>query len=152
MNLTLIKGDPWSNLPSCLDCYRPVGIWGGWELPTLLVLLALLFAVGLTGGSDEKREHPDQAKRKHHGWIPIVVLVLLTAASAHAQSPWESMATKLANAFTGPIARGLGLVAIVIGGLTMAFSEGGGRRALGGLIFGLGMVFSATAFMTWLFG
>jgi type IV secretion system protein TrbC len=68
------------------------------------------------------------------------------------QSPWGSAATKLATEFTGPIARGLALVAIVIGGLTLAFSEGGGRRAIGGLIFGLGMALGAAQMVTWLFG
>ena len=152
MNPTVIKGDPWNWVSSCLDCYGPVGFWGVWELATMLLLLALLLAVALTGDSDEKRDQSQSTVRKSQRWIPVIVLVLLTAVSAHAQSPWESMATKLANAFTGPIVRGLGLVAIVVGGLTLAFSEGGGRRALGGLIFGLGMAISATAFMTWLFG
>jgi type IV secretory pathway VirB2 component (pilin) len=57
----------------------------------------------------------------------------------------------MADEFTGPIVQGFSLVAIVIGGLTMAFSEGGGKRTLGGLIFGLGMALSAARFMTWLF-
>lgn len=66
-------------------------------------------------------------------------------------SPWGNAATKLATEFAGPIARGFSLVAIVIGGLTLAFSDGGGKRTLGSLIFGLGMALGAAQFMTWLF-
>jgi type IV secretory pathway VirB2 component (pilin) len=89
-------------------------------------------------------------------YLPVVakltlLIGFLVAFPLLAQSPWESTATKLATAFTGPIARGLSLVAIVVGGLSLAFSEGGGRRALGGLVFGLGMVMGATSFLTWLF-
>ena len=55
-------------------------------------------------------------------------------------------------AFTGPIAKGLALVAIVIGGLTFAFGEGGGKRTFAGIIFGLGMAVLAVNFLYWLFG
>ena len=67
------------------------------------------------------------------------------------QSPWGMVAKKMGDEFTGPIVRGFSLVAIVIGGLTLAFSDGGGKRTIGGLIFGLGMALGAAQFMTWLF-
>ena len=54
-------------------------------------------------------------------------------------------------AFTGPLARGLSLIAIVIGGLMFAFGEGGSKKALAGIIFGLGMAMGAANFLTWLF-
>ena len=57
----------------------------------------------------------------------------------------------LSAAFTGPIARGLALVAIVIGGLMFAFGEGGSKSALAGIIFGLGMALGAANFITWMF-
>ena len=81
---------------------------------------------------------------------------LATAASASAQvggaSPWENAVNVLQTAFTGPIAKGLGLVAIVVGGLTFAFGEGGGKRTLAGIVFGLGMAVLAVNFLSWLFG
>jgi TrbC/VIRB2 pilin len=50
---------------------------------------------------------------------------LLLAGNAFAQtggtSPWENAVNVLQTAFTGPIAKGLALVAIVVGGLTFAF-------------------------------
>jgi type IV secretory pathway VirB2 component (pilin) len=50
-----------------------------------------------------------------------------------------------------PIARGLSLVSIVVGGITFAFGEGGSKRLLAGILFGVGMALSAVNFMAWLF-
>jgi type IV secretory pathway VirB2 component (pilin) len=81
---------------------------------------------------------------------------LLLAGNAFAQtggaSPWENAVNVLQTAFTGPIAKGLALVAIVVGGLTFAFGEGGGKRTFAGIVFGLGMAVLAVNFLTWLFG
>ena len=68
-----------------------------------------------------------------------------------ATNPWEDAVTALQTAMTGPIARGLSLVAIVIGGLMFAFGEGGSKRMLAGIIFGLGMAMGAANFLAWLF-
>lgn len=81
-------------------------------------------------------------------------LTLLAAAlsmAAMAQGPWGRAADTIAIEFTGPIARGFSLVAIVVGGLQLAFSDGGGKRTIGGLVFGLGLALGATQFLTWLF-
>ncbi len=66
-------------------------------------------------------------------------------------SPWLNAVSVLEAAFTGPIARGLSLIAIVIGGLMFAFGEGGSKKALAGIIFGLGMAMGAVNFLGWLF-
>ncbi len=70
---------------------------------------------------------------------------------AQGTSPWTDAVTVLQNAFTGPIARGLSLIAIVVGGLMFAFGEGGSKKALAGIVFGLGMAMGAANFLTWLF-
>ena len=57
----------------------------------------------------------------------------------------------LQTAFTGTIATGLALVAIVLGGLMFAFGEGGAKRTMAGVIFGVGMAIGAVNFMSWLF-
>ena len=62
-------------------------------------------------------------------------------------SPWTQAVQALQTAFTGPIATGLALVAIVVGGLMFAFGE----RTLSGVIFGVGMAVGAVNFMSWLF-
>ena len=83
-----------------------------------------------------------------------VALLLAGNAFAQAQgnSPWENAVNVLQTAFTGPIAKGLALVAIVVGGLTFAFGEGGGKKTFAGIVFGLGMAVLAVNFLTWLFG
>jgi type IV secretion system protein TrbC len=86
---------------------------------------------------------------------PIRVLVasiaLATTNSVHAASPWENAVTVLQNSFTGPISRGLSLVAIVVGGLMFAFGEGESKRMLAGIVFGVGMAIGAVNFLAWLF-
>ena len=77
----------------------------------------------------------------------MLTLILLQAGS----SPWENAVTQLQNAFTGPIAKGLSLVAIVVGGLMFAFGEGGSKRMLSGIVFGVGMAIAAVNFLSWLF-
>ena len=86
----------------------------------------------------------------------VLVSSLVLVAPAYSQglgtSPWENAVNVLQQSFTGPIAKGLGLVAIVIGGLTLAYGEGGGKRTFAGLVFGLGMAVLAVNFLNWLFG
>jgi len=77
----------------------------------------------------------------------MLTLILLQAGG----SPWETAVQQLQNAFTGPIAKGLSLVAIVVGGLMFAFGEGGSKRMLSGIVFGIGMAIAAVNFLTWLF-
>lgn len=87
-------------------------------------------------------------------WRFIVTAVaggFLSALPVYADSPWENAVTVLQNSFTGPIARGLSLVAIVIGGLMFAFSEGDSKRMLAGIVFGVGMAIGAVNFLAWLF-
>jgi type IV secretory pathway VirB2 component (pilin) len=78
---------------------------------------------------------------------------LLLAAPMFAQgnSPWENAVNVLQTAFTSTIARGLSLVAIVVSGLTFAFGEGGSKRVLAGVLFGVGMAIAAVNFLAWLF-
>lgn len=78
-------------------------------------------------------------------------LITLAARSLYAQSPWESAVNVMQISFTGPIARGLSLIAIVIGGVTFAFGEGQSKRLLAGIVFGVGMAIGAVNFMAWLF-
>jgi type IV secretory pathway VirB2 component (pilin) len=82
--------------------------------------------------------------------LPAITL-LATGSPIYAASPWENAVNVLQLAFTGPIARGLALVAIVVGGLMFAFGEGDSKRMLAGILFGVGMAISAVNFMTWLF-
>jgi pilus assembly protein CpaF len=78
----------------------------------------------------------------------IISLVLAAPAFAQANSPWENAVSVLQQAFTSTIARGLSLVAIVVSGLTFAFGEGGSKRVLAGVLFGVGMAIAAVKFNT----
>ena len=84
--------------------------------------------------------------------IVLAVTALLFPASAFAQqAPWERAANNLAQTFTGPLARSLALVAIVIGGLMFMFGESGAKRQISGIVFGGGLALFAAQFLTWLF-
>jgi type IV secretory pathway VirB2 component (pilin) len=96
------------------------------------------------------------APRRSPAWRRVILLALgaiaLVPASSYAQgSPWENAVNVLMTSFTGPIARGLSLVSIVVGGVTFAFGEGGSKRLLAGIVFGVGMAIGAVNFMAWLF-
>ena len=103
------------------------------------------------------------AKRFEIRWLPLrpvimqglllAAVMIIAATPAHAQgSPWEIAVEQLKVAFTGPIARGLSAVAVVIGGFMLAFDESGGsKRVIAGIIFGVGMSLGAISFMNWLF-
>ena len=90
----------------------------------------------------------------HRALIFALAAIAFLPASSYAQtgaSPWENAVTVLMTSFTGPIARGLSLVSIVVGGITFAFGEGGSKRLLAGIVFGVGMAIGAVNFMAWLF-
>jgi type IV secretory pathway VirB2 component (pilin) len=98
------------------------------------------------------RRFPDLIRaifKRHRGFLFLAGAV--TASSAWAASPWEDAVNSLRDSFTGPIARGLSLVAIVVGGLMFAFGEGDSKRMLAGIVFGIGMAIGAVNFMAWLF-
>ena len=81
----------------------------------------------------------------------LFVLAIAAPVFAQANSPWENAVNVLQQAFTSTIARGLSLVAIVVSGLTFAFGEGGSKRVLAGVLFGVGMAIASVNFLAWLF-
>src|SRR5881628_3716045 len=83
--------------------------------------------------------------------LMVLTALLLLPTLAFAQSPWERAASNLERTFTGPLARSLALVAIVIGGLLFMFGEGGAKRQIAGIVFGGGLSLFAGQFLTWLF-
>ena len=81
----------------------------------------------------------------------IVMLLMLPTLALAQGSPWERAANNLALTFTGPLARSLALVSIVIGGLLFMFGEAGAKRQLSGIVFGGGLALFAGQFLIWLF-
>jgi type IV secretory pathway VirB2 component (pilin) len=85
-------------------------------------------------------------------WLVLSALLMFPVLTfAQAASPWERAAANLAATFTGPLARSLALVAIVIGGLMFMFGEGGAKRQISGIVFGGGLALFAAQFLAWLF-
>jgi type IV secretory pathway VirB2 component (pilin) len=100
-----------------------------------------------------RRPHFRRLRAQCRRWA-IPSLVFLAALPVYAQtgaSPWENAVNALKTSFTGPIAQGLSLVAIVVGGLMFAYGEGQSKKMLAGIVFGIGMAIGAVNFMAWLF-
>ena len=93
----------------------------------------------------------------HREWLKRSAMAAVLVAGwerwliAQGTSPWVDAVANLSAAFTGPIARGLALVSIVVGGVMFAFGEGGSKGQMAGIIFGLGMALGAANFITWMF-
>lgn len=86
----------------------------------------------------------------------LIIALLAMAGTAHAAGagmPWEAPMNQILESLSGPIARALGVGAIVITGLGIAFGEGGGgMRKLLWIVFGLSIAFSASSFFLSFFG
>ncbi len=80
----------------------------------------------------------------------LAIAALPALAGTTTTNPWQTAVTNMQTAFTGPIGRGLSLVAIVVTGLMFAFGEPGGKKALAGVLFGLSMAIGAVGWLTWL--
>ncbi len=92
-----------------------------------------------------------KARRLSRAWVFWALSLIFTTPVLAQASPWENAVNVLQIAFTGPIARGLSLVAIVVGGLMFAYGEGQSKRVFAGILFGIGMAIGAVNFMAWLF-
>jgi type IV secretory pathway VirB2 component (pilin) len=81
----------------------------------------------------------------------LLIVLPNTGISLPTGQSWARAVDVLITSVTGPVARSLSLVAIVVGGLMFAFGEGSAKRALAGIVFGVGMAIAACTFMVWLF-
>jgi len=67
--------------------------------------------------------------------------------------PWEAPLTAILNSIEGPVAKIIGVLAIIITGLALAFGESsGGFRRLLQIVFGLSIAFAAASFFLSFFG
>ncbi len=84
----------------------------------------------------------------------LTSLALIEPASASGSGmPWEGPLQQILDSITGPVARAIGVIAIVIAGFTIAFSDGGsGVRKLAWAGLGLACVFAAATWGLELFG
>lgn len=90
-------------------------------------------------------------------YLPTSFMYLLlmgnTAFAAGSGMPWEGPLQQILDSVSGPVARTIGVAAIIVTGLGLAFGEGGGgmRRMLW-VVFGLTIAFAATSFFLSFFG
>ncbi len=63
--------------------------------------------------------------------------------------PWESPLDNIMYSLSGPVAKSIGIIAIVLTGLGFAVAESGSviRRGVG-IVFGLAIAFTATTFVS----
>jgi|WetSurMetagenome_2_1015567.scaffolds.fasta_scaffold271578_1 type IV secretion system protein TrbC len=84
------------------------------------------------------------------------ILSTLLISNAHATTtglPWEGPLEKILDSLTGPVAKILGVLAIVIAGFGIAFGEAGsGIRRLFQIVLGLSIAFTASSLIVSLFG
>lgn len=85
--------------------------------------------------------------------VSLVVLVAANAFAAGSGMPWEGPLQKILDSFSGPVAKILGVIAIIATGLGLAFGEGGaGMKKLLQIVFGLSIAFTAASFGLSFFG
>ena len=83
----------------------------------------------------------------------IALLLPAQAFAAGSGMPWEGPLDQILTSLSGPVARVIGVAAIIVTGLGIAFGEGGsGMRRMLWVVFGLTIAFSATSFFLSFFG
>lgn len=101
-------------------------------------------------------QHPQFTTRSilAQAFYLISLLMLSGAAQAAGSSmPWEGPLSDILDSLSGPVARAIGVIAIIVTGLGIAFGEGGGgMRKLLFIVFGLSIAFSASTFFLAFFG
>ncbi len=70
-----------------------------------------------------------------------------TAHAAGSNMPWEQPLQQILDSVQGPVAKIIGVMIIIVTGLTLAFGEtAGGFRRLIQIVFGLSIAFAASSF------
>lgn len=75
------------------------------------------------------------------------ILVSSPAWAGGSGMPWETPLQSIVDSVQGPVAKVIGVIIIVITGLTLAFGDtSGGFRRLIQIVFGLSVAFAASSF------
>ena len=91
--------------------------------------------------------------RRAAPWVLLASLMIagpaLAGTTGGTSMPWETPLQTVADSLSGPVAKAIGIISIVITGLGFAFAEGGSALRKGvGIVFGLAIAFTATTFIT----
>jgi type IV secretion system protein TrbC len=86
--------------------------------------------------------------------LALAMLAIATPAfAAGSGMPWEGPLEQIVDSITGPVARAAAVIAIVLAGVTIIFSEGGGGvRKLAFVGLGIAIMFAAVSFFLDFFG
>jgi type IV secretion system protein TrbC len=85
--------------------------------------------------------------------IAFVLSVAANSFAAGSGMPWEGPVARILASITGPTVKAFGVIAIVLVGLAVAYSEGGGiMKKILNVVFGLTICFSASTFFLDFFG
>jgi len=80
-------------------------------------------------------------------------LIMADAYASTTGLPWEGPLQKILDSLTGPVAKILGVIAIVLAGFGIAFGEAGsGMRRIFQVVLGLSIAFTASTLVVTLFG
>jgi type IV secretory pathway VirB2 component (pilin) len=83
----------------------------------------------------------------------LLILMPSAYASETTSLPWEGPLQKILESLTGPVAKILGVIVIMIAGFGLAFGESsGGVRRLLQIVLGLSIAFTASTLVVSLFG
>lgn len=86
--------------------------------------------------------------------IAMTIAAVPTAAlAAGTGMPWETPLQNVLDSLTGPVAKAIAIIAIVLTGLGFAMGETGGTmRRLCGIVFGIAIAFAASQWGMTFFG
>lgn len=77
----------------------------------------------------------------------LTPLLTGVAYAAGSNMPWEQPLQQILDSVQGPVAKIIGVMIIIVTGLTLAFGEtAGGFRRLIQIVFGLSIAFAASSF------
>lgn len=92
-------------------------------------------------------------KKAYYLFLMLSIMRPAAAWAAGSGMPWEAPLEQILESLTGPVAKFVGVAAIIVTGLAVAFGEGGGGvRRLIWVVFGLSIAFSASTFFLSFFG
>jgi len=81
------------------------------------------------------------------GLATAALLIAVPAWASGTGMPWETPLQSIVDSVQGPVAKVIGVIIIVITGLTLAFGDtSGGFRRLIQIVFGLSVAFAASSF------
>ena len=103
-------------------------------------------------GSSQARGRASTALAILTGAAILLAVSPAWAAGAGTAMPWEGPLDTIMQSLSGPVAKAVGIIAIVLTGLGFAFAEGGSALRKGiGIVFGLAIAFTATTFISTFF-